>query len=336
MSLQAIFKMLVFVSSFLLTFTLQLSHASHGDDFEIQEVYGTSDSEHASRDSEYDADEDDGAIKLSRPEDAAERVAYDGGFDLVPGAEKLKNNKGRSLASVDKDESAIEVPKKLGVQKLNAEDQESQDYGRGIASDEALSPVADPLSNASYGRRKNTVAKVETTEDDGAGFLPVIEERKIKLFGDDEEEFGGRGLSSTNLSNKSGVQEISLIVTEYGYFPKQIFVTQNTPVKIYLTTPSKSTLCFMQDQWSIKRGIHPGRVEEFTFVPHEAGSFRFYCPIQSLEGLITVREMPTFAPTVTTSKGRAVSNQKMVVRRTGAGIGNSPRNAEELRSQIED
>jgi plastocyanin domain-containing protein len=88
----------------------------------------------------------------------------------------------------------------------------------------------------------------------------------------------------------TGVQEVSLIVSDYGFFPNRIFVTKDLPVKIFLSTPSKTTLCFMVDEWGVRKGVTPGKVEEISFVPEKLGNVRFYCPVKSIEGMITVRE----------------------------------------------
>lgn len=90
---------------------------------------------------------------------------------------------------------------------------------------------------------------------------------------------------------KAGMyQEVSLIVSDSGYYPSRIFVTPNIPVKMYMSTPSKSTLCFMIDNWGVKKGVTPGRVEEIMFTPDKPGNYRFYCPVKGIEGMLTVRE----------------------------------------------
>ncbi len=85
-------------------------------------------------------------------------------------------------------------------------------------------------------------------------------------------------------------QEVSLIVSDSGYYPNRIFVTPNIPVKMYMSTPSKSTLCFMIDNWGVKKGVTPGKVEEIMFTPDRPGNYRFYCPVKGIEGTLTVRE----------------------------------------------
>lgn len=93
---------------------------------------------------------------------------------------------------------------------------------------------------------------------------------------------------------KAGMyQEVSLIVSDSGYYPSRIFVTPNIPVKMYMSTTSKSTLCFMIDNWGVKKGVTPGKVEEIMFIPERPGNYRFYCPVKGIEGTLTVREPQT-------------------------------------------
>ncbi len=136
---------------------------------------------------------------------------------------------------------------------------------------------------------------------------------------------------------KPGVfQEVSVIVSDHGYFPNRIFVTQNIPVRVYLTTPSKSTLCFMIDNWSVKKGITPGKVEEVNFVPDRAGNYRFYCPVKSIEGTLTVREAPAPggepARNVAALADRPVEPKRVSSSRTY----NEPKNAKQLRMLTDD
>ncbi len=99
-----------------------------------------------------------------------------------------------------------------------------------------------------------------------------------------------------------GLQEVSLIAADNGFFPKHITVTQGVPVRVYLSTPSKNTLCFVQDQLNLRKGVAPGGVAEITFVAERAGNYRFYCPVKSLEGTLTVLEPVDAASTVPVSR----------------------------------
>jgi hypothetical protein len=87
--------------------------------------------------------------------------------------------------------------------------------------------------------------------------------------------------------------EIALIAGESEFFPKKLFVTQDRPVRVYITGASKKTLCLMLDEFQIKKQVRAQKVEEVDFVPRKAGAFRFYCPINGIEGTLFVKDKTT-------------------------------------------
>ncbi|MGE4234424.1 MAG: cupredoxin domain-containing protein [Bacteriovoracia bacterium] len=188
---------------------------------EIEEVYDAYSTEGYLLSDEVDVGRDE--IRLSRPEEAAERIALDQASNLVPGVTE-----------------ALRVPLKRAdlVETKDAEKKLPEDKkGRALAS---------------------------------------------------EKTSKGASLKQP-LPKRTGPQEVSLIVGDDGYYPKELVVAVSQPVKIYLTSSSKSTLCFILDRWGIKKGIEPQKVENVTFVPDQAGKFRFYCPVGSLEGSLLVK-----------------------------------------------
>ncbi|MGZ3695119.1 MAG: cupredoxin domain-containing protein [Bdellovibrionota bacterium] len=89
---------------------------------------------------------------------------------------------------------------------------------------------------------------------------------------------------------KHGVQEVGIIATDTGYLPAKIFVRRNIPVKLYVTSASARKLCFMMDDFSLRKGISNQSVEQLSFLPTKPGQYRFYCPVQEIEGQIIVRD----------------------------------------------
>jgi len=302
------------------------------------EVYSaTEQGEEATEDSD-DADDEESnvrplrsEIRISRPDEAASRVADEEGHELVPGAERFlsKNHekaqdfiivpakRGRSIASQDSGSMPSEAQ---SHRNLNAEVMEpSRPFTKADANlraseyrHETIVPghVA-PTGKVAYGLRSEPTASVEIEPP-----LPQ---------------------SAANV--KTGVQEISLIVSDYGYFPSRIWVNQNVPVKIYLSTPSKATMCFMLDQWGLKKGISPGKIEEITFVPEQHGEYRFYCPVKSIEGRLMVREAPSSSEI--SSRGLASSESTLTakveeIEEEKPKAHNEPKNAAKLRSLLED
>ena len=89
---------------------------------------------------------------------------------------------------------------------------------------------------------------------------------------------------------KNGVQEIALIATETGYLPSRLMVRKNIPVRLYLTSASPSTLCFVLDEFSVKKGVATQAVEVIDLVPSKAGEYKFYCPVKEIHGSLVVRD----------------------------------------------
>jgi len=92
-------------------------------------------------------------------------------------------------------------------------------------------------------------------------------------------------------SSQPGVQEVALIVSDLGFFPKTLFVTQGIPVKLFVTGTSKKTLCIMMDSFDIRKQIKSQKMEELNFTPTTLGQYRFYCPVNGMEGTVLVKEL---------------------------------------------
>lgn len=269
-------------------------------------------------------DEDKPEIRLTRPDEAEARIAEEQeSYDQVPGveriwaAEKPKNElrvpvkSGRAIAS----EPASERPVRDGVA-LPSDATSSQPAHGGLKAEVIRPHSSDRQDWVEHSPRGDQIAAARPSY--GLKSEPRVE-TKIE--------------PAVPQSSRVGVQEISVIVSDYGYFPNRVFVTQNVPVKIYMSTPSKNTLCFMIDSWGVKKGISPGKVEEVEFTPSSAGNFRFYCPVKSIEGTITVREAPLAEQSTRGLASYAVNPMGETAKATGH---NEPKNANELRGLIED
>lgn len=89
---------------------------------------------------------------------------------------------------------------------------------------------------------------------------------------------------------KFGVQEFALIASDTGYFPPRIIVRRNIPVSLFLTGSSSTNLCFVQDDFGIRRSVGAKAVEEVRFVPTKVGQYKFYCPVKEIQGTLIVRD----------------------------------------------
>lgn len=96
---------------------------------------------------------------------------------------------------------------------------------------------------------------------------------------------------------KNASQEVSVIATDLGFKPKTIFASRDVPLRLYITGASPNTLCFMLDQFRIKRQVRSSKIEEIQLTPSAPGFYRFYCPINNLEGTLVVRDSATATAT---------------------------------------
>ncbi len=120
-----------------------------------------------------------------------------------------------------------------------------------------------------------------------------VPERKAKLLGEGNESTGSSIRESDVTPEeafKNGVQEFALIASDTGYFPSRVIVRRNIPVRLYLSNASAKALCFVMDDFSIRKGLGSQTVEEIRFLPTKAGPVKFYCPVQEIQGTIVVRD----------------------------------------------
>lgn len=89
---------------------------------------------------------------------------------------------------------------------------------------------------------------------------------------------------------KHGVQEISVIATDTGFHPSKIYVRKNIPVHMFLTSASPAKLCFIMDDFQIRKGVSIQQVDQVNFLPTKVGEYRFYCPVSDIKGSLIVRD----------------------------------------------
>ncbi|MGZ3697187.1 MAG: cupredoxin domain-containing protein [Bdellovibrionota bacterium] len=93
------------------------------------------------------------------------------------------------------------------------------------------------------------------------------------------------------IRRNGGVQEVALIAGDLGFFPKTVFVSPDVPVRMFVTGASKQSLCIMMDSFQVKKQVRSQRIEEINFTPSSPGKYRFYCPVNGMEGTMIVREI---------------------------------------------
>lgn len=89
---------------------------------------------------------------------------------------------------------------------------------------------------------------------------------------------------------KHGVQEVSVIATDTGFHPSKVYVRKNIPVHLFLTSASPSKLCFIMDDFQIRKGVSIQQVDQVNFLPTKIGEYKFYCPVSELKGSLIVRD----------------------------------------------
>ncbi len=89
---------------------------------------------------------------------------------------------------------------------------------------------------------------------------------------------------------KYGTQEFAVIASDTGYFPSRIIVRRNIPVRLFVTSASPEALCFVMDDFSIRKGAPAQKVEEIRLLPTKVGQYRFYCPAKEIQGTLVVRD----------------------------------------------
>ena len=96
---------------------------------------------------------------------------------------------------------------------------------------------------------------------------------------------------NSNLTSIKGVQEVALIAGDLGFFPKTFFVARDVPVRLFITGASKNTLCIMMDSFMVRKQVRSQKIEEITFTPSQPGKYRYYCPVNGMEGTMIVKEL---------------------------------------------
>lgn len=84
------------------------------------------------------------------------------------------------------------------------------------------------------------------------------------------------------------VREISVIITDDGFFPNKISAFEGERVKFFITSTAKDKQCFILQRHELFLGVAKGKVNEGEIVLNDAGRFRFFCPSHKKQGHLTV------------------------------------------------
>jgi plastocyanin domain-containing protein len=122
-----------------------------------------------------------------------------------------------------------------------------------------------------------------------SGYENVPKKKKGVTSNDGVQELREDSVSPEEVY-KHGVQEISVIATDAGFHPARIYVRRNIPVHLFLTSASPSKLCFVMDDFQIRKGVMIQQVEQVNFLPTKVGEYKFYCPVSEIQGSVVVRD----------------------------------------------
>ncbi len=73
-------------------------------------------------------------------------------------------------------------------------------------------------------------------------------------------------------------QEVSIIAKKFQYYPSQIVVRVNQPVRIYLTSVDVDH-GFALSGYDINKTIKAGEITVIDFTPNKKGTFDFHCSV---------------------------------------------------------
>ncbi|MEK6578476.1 MAG: cupredoxin domain-containing protein [Bdellovibrionota bacterium] len=186
-----------------------------------------------------------------------------------------------------------------GLASQAVQEMEEQDYQTGAArrpaglmfgtdAFAAQPPLKPKVSTAD--EKNHTPRKVE---EDGA---PPLERATRRVESDSSSEGTVPSVAPGTITRR-GVQEVALIAGDLGYFPRTVFVSRDVPVRLYVTGASKNTLCIMMDSFQVRKQVRSQKIEEITFTPTTPGKYRFYCPVNGMEGTMVVKEFSTNSAT---------------------------------------
>jgi hypothetical protein len=85
-------------------------------------------------------------------------------------------------------------------------------------------------------------------------------------------------------------REVSIILTDEGYYPEKTIVFKNEKVKFFLTSTSDEAGCMIIDKHQFFVGVKKGRVSEGEVVLEKPGDYKIYCPTSKHVGHLTVLE----------------------------------------------
>ncbi len=86
------------------------------------------------------------------------------------------------------------------------------------------------------------------------------------------------------------LREVSIIVTDTGYYPNKIMAFKGERVRFFVTATGEKSKCFILQKHELFLSADQGRVNEGEVDADKPGRFKFFCPSTKHEGYLTVYE----------------------------------------------
>lgn len=83
-------------------------------------------------------------------------------------------------------------------------------------------------------------------------------------------------------------REVSVIVTQEGYYPKSISVFEGEKVKFYVTSTVEAPHCMIVESHKVFMAATKGKISEAEVEFNKPGEFSFYCPSSKINGKVVV------------------------------------------------
>lgn len=87
---------------------------------------------------------------------------------------------------------------------------------------------------------------------------------------------------------KKPLREVSVILTDEGYYPNHISVFKGEKVRFYLTSTQAKESCMIVDKHRLFLAASQGSLAEGEVIFKSPGRFAFHCPGSKNKGTITV------------------------------------------------
>lgn len=105
---------------------------------------------------------------------------------------------------------------------------------------------------------------------------------------------------------KQPYREVSVIVTNEGYFPDKISVFEGEKVRFFVTSTIDTPSCFILGEQEMFMAANKGKITEKEHIFMKPGDFQFYCPTGKISGKLTVLSKNH-------DKGRVIASEKVEI-----------------------